>query len=487
MESFITTICPVSALFPHLDSVLVQNNDAKKPALVQNPKILSLYLEPENLNESQSLAVRHIFTNRSFFSLIHGPPGTGKTRTIVSTVKMFFHTSIINSFRQHLGFENSSPRILICAPSNNAVDELARRITKLRFTDRSEPCLKVIRVGVPNNISDDLKDFTLDHIIENELNEKRRATNSHMLEYTVQEKMKQKFELLKQSNVVCATLSSSAKDMIKIANISFDILIIDEACQSVETSTLIPLKFEPFKTILIGDPRQLPPTLLSQCKLYQQCLFERLMKTHPAIFLNTQYRMDPRISEFPSKFFYDNLLITHKSVPIRYNPYKEFLQPISFIRMSSSDEVGNNHSFINAGEATVVADIIKELFVRVKGYDLTSQIGIITPYRAQQQRIKALLLQIRSDIFKYVTVNTVDGFQGQEKDIIIISAVRSTNIGFLNDIRRMNVSITRSKFALIILGNIQTLSRSAMWKAMINYLNAKRVIYDHWKNLFIQQ
>lgn len=472
--------------FPQLPSILVQRGKPElNQPLLNDMTLLNLYLEPEKLNESQNLAIRQVFSNKSYFSLIHGPPGTGKTRTIVSMVKMFFHTPLLNSFKKHIKFENGSPRILVCAPSNNAVDEITRRIIKLRFPDRISNQLKVLRVGVPSSINDDLADYTLDSIIEQDLERRRSQLGMQSLEYSAQEKMKKKFELLKESDVVCATLSSSAKEMIKIANISFDILIIDEACQSVETSTLIPFKFEPYKVILIGDPRQLPPTVISQSRPYQHCLFERLMKSYPSVFLKQQYRMHPLIVDFPNKYFYDNLLETPESVVYRHSPYSKIISPMAFIKTQTVDRVENSHSFMNLGEALVVSEIIQEITRRFNKQDLIGKIGVITPYKAQQYQIKTLIKRISPDIFDIVSVNTVDGFQGQEKDIIIISAVRSKNIGFMNDIRRMNVSITRAKFALIILGNIQALSKSDIWKSLIDHMNKNGMIFNDWKNIFL--
>ncbi|KRH94636.1 tRNA-splicing endonuclease positive effector (SEN1) [Pseudoloma neurophilia] len=468
---------------PLLNSVLVQPNKNSEVCLLDNIRLLNLYLEQERLNQSQCMAIRHIFTNQFLFSLIQGPPGTGKTRTIISAVHTFFHQPVIKSILQHVHFAKETPRILICAPSNNAVDEITRRLIKLRINDRVDPRLKVIRVGVPQNICNDLQNYTLDKMIEHDLETKRILTGTKTLEFTTQEKMKRKFEYLKQCDVVCATLSSSAKDLIKIANISFDFLIIDEACQSVETSTLIPLKFNPIKIILIGDPRQLPPTVLSKSKPYASSLFDRLMKSQPVLLLDVQYRMHPEIADFPNKYFYQSMLKNDISVLKRQNPYATFLKPMSFLKTQSNDNSDQN-SYANSGEARIVLEIVKELMIRNQKYNLTSKIGIITPYKAQQYKIKTMLKQISPDIFKFVSVNTVDGFQGQEKDIIIISAVRSKNIGFVQDIKRMNVSITRAKFALVIIGNIRTLSQSSAWSSLISHLQMKNSIYDHWRNLF---
>lgn len=467
---------------PHLSSVLVKD-EGNKMALLNSTTILSELLIKECLNISQRNAISHVFMNCLYFSLIHGPPGTGKTQTIVSMIKMLFHPQITTLIRQKLSFNKNKPRVLICAPSNAAVDEIARRIIISSPKDQFHQKLNLIRIGVLNNINSNLKEHTLDNIIEKEMIAKRNLTKIQNFEYTHAEKMKRKFELLKESDVVCATLSSSARDLIKISNISFDVLIIDEACQCVETSALIPLKFNPLKVILIGDPKQLPPTVLSKNKPYEQSLFIRLMKTHPTVLLNTQYRMLPQIAEFPNHFFYENLLITDQSVIKRPNPYHQYLPPICLINIKYEDKIDSNHSFFNIGEASHIGFIIKILLENLKNIINQKKIGIITPYKAQQQKIRENLYKIRKDIFNFVTVSTVDGFQGKEMDIIIISAVKSKNIGFLNDERRINVSITRAKFALVIIGNVNVLAQSITWNSLINHLQKKKLIFNNYKQI----
>lgn len=474
----------------HLSSlpfVLASKNAETAPLVDDVGLVEQVVQKMYGLNKSQQNAIKHVYMSPSFFSLIHGPPGTGKTKMIVSLIESLFNAQIVSALKSKMFITNREPRVLICAPSNAAVDELARRINDLHLKDRDVKRLQVLRIGVQNNIDDNLKMLTLDCIIEKELEEKKSRMNLKDLEVTNSERTKRKFELLKRSNVVCATLSSSAKELIKVANIDFDILIIDEACQSVETSTLIPLKFNPIKVVLVGDPKQLPPTLISKYKPYEQSLFARLKKTYPSVLLNIQYRMHPMIVEFPNQYFYKARLLTHKSIQKRHNPYENVIPPISFIQINGEEKADNCFSFYNIGEARYIGSIISELMAQVKNYDFSNKIGIITPYKAQMKKIKEVLLSIRQDIFDFVCVNTVDGFQGQEKDVILISMVKSKNMGFLSDIRRINVSITRAKHSLIIIGNSKVLSSSGAWKSMLNHYEKKNFVFNHYKSIFIKK
>ncbi|ELQ74785.1 tRNA-splicing endonuclease positive effector (SEN1), partial [Trachipleistophora hominis] len=473
--------------FPCLPSVLASDNVKITPLVGDASLVENVILRIHGLNGSQQIAIKNVYTSAAFFSLIHGPPGTGKTKMIVSLIESLFSAPIISALKSKMFITNREPRILICAPSNAAVDELAKRINDLRMKGREEEKLRVLRIGVQNNIDDNLKMLTLDCIIEKELEERKNRAGLTNFEVTNSERTKRKFELLKRSNVVCATLSSSAKELIKVANIDFDILVIDEACQSVETSTLIPLKFNPTKVVLVGDPKQLPPTVISNCKPYEQSLFVRLQKTYQSVLLNVQYRMHPTIVEFPNQYFYDKRLQTHKSVKKRENPYQNVVPPISFIQVNGEERTDSYFSFYNVAEARYIGNIISELMKNVKNYDLSNKIGIITPYKAQMKKIKEVLLGIRKDILDFVCVNTVDGFQGQEKDVILISTVKSKNIGFLSDLRRINVSITRAKHSLIIIGNTKVLSTSNAWKSMLSHYRKKNLVFNHYKSIFIKK
>lgn len=193
------------------------------------------------------------------------------------------------------------------------------------------------------------------------------------------------------------------------------------------------------------------------------------------------------MAEFPNKFFYESQLLTHKSTTMRKNPFSKIIPPTSFVQVAGVDKADKYHSYFNMEEAQCIGNIIRCLMKRVQHYDFTKKIGIITQYKAQQQIIKDVLLKIRNNIFDFVTVNTVDSFQGQEKDIILISAVKSKNMGFLSDVRRMNVSITRARHSLIIVGNFKTLSQSNAWKALLEHFKQHNVIFNHYKSIFTKK
>ena len=287
-------------------------------------------------------------------------------------------------------------------------------------------------------------------------------------------------EILDNSHVICATLSGSGHEMFQNLNIEFETVIIDEAAQSIELSALIPLKYGCAKCIMVGDPKQLPPTVLSREAArfqYEQSLFVRMQANQPndVHLLDTQYRMHPEISAFPSQAFYDGKLLDGAGMAgLRAKPWHEskLLGPYRFFNVEGAHQTApKGHSLINTAELEVALKLFDRLVTDCVGYDFTGKVGIITPYKSQLKELRSRFARKYGDtIFNTIEFNTTDAFQGRESEIIIFSCVRasvSRGIGFLSDIRRMNVGITRAKSSLWVLGNSQSLMQGEFWNNLI--------------------
>ncbi len=280
-----------------------------------------------------------------------------------------------------------------------------------------------------------------------------------------------KAELINNSALVFSTLSTCGQQRLKEIMLPFDTLIIDEAAQAVEAEITIALKYTPKKCLLIGDIKQLPATVISpyaEKTKFGRSLMERLIKDcdQPYSLLNIQYRMDPEISCFPSKKYYGGRLenaapvTKYDSILPKSDGVPSFMNsPYAFINVTGHETKNTNHSYINESEARYVKLIVE--FMHRYGIDVINRIGIITFYKGQADYIRTDL----NKKFTGIKVNTVDGFQGGECDMIIISCVRANlkqRIGFLHDSRRLNVALTRAKYSLIILGDIKTLAKDDM-------------------------
>lgn len=287
-------------------------------------------------------------------------------------------------------------------------------------------------------------------------------------------------DLLNGAHVICATLSGSGHDMFQNLNIEFETVVIDEAAQSIELSALIPLKYGCSKCIMVGDPKQLPPTVLSREAArfqYEQSLFVRMQGNHPndVHLLDTQYRMHPEISTFPSNAFYDARLLDGPGMAkLRSRPWHEsrILGPYRFFDVQGHHQSApRGHSLINLAEIHVALKLFDRLITDCRGYDFKGKVGIITPYKSQLRELRSRFAQKYGDsVFATVEFNTTDAFQGRESEIIIFSCVRasvSKGIGFLSDIRRMNVGITRAKSSLWVLGNSQSLMQGEYWGRLV--------------------
>ncbi|KEF60525.1 uncharacterized protein A1O9_02086 [Exophiala aquamarina CBS 119918] len=511
-----------------------------------------------NVNLAQAKAIKSALDNDAF-SLIQGPPGSGKTKTICALVGAMLTAplkrpaSYVSRFSNSGGASDSAPqKILVCAPSNAAVDELVIRFKDgVTLMDGSQESLSVVRLGRSDAINSKVKDVTLEELVNTKLSlaapkDPREDIHSLMKEHksasedlnalrgklneqrgkgetiltsderlmdglrrkknalgTQIDKMRERQntasrdmelsrrraqqEVLNNAKVLCATLSGSGHELFQGLSIDFDTVIIDEAAQSIELSALIPLKYNCAKCILVGDPKQLPPTVLSREAArfqYEQSLFARMENNHKkdVHLLDTQYRMHPEISLFPSKTFYDSRLRDGNNMAqLRRRPWhhSEVFAPYRFFDVQGmSQSAAKGHSLINLAELNVAMQLYDRLTTDVRRYDFSGKIGIITPYKGQLNELKKRFQQQYGEsILSKIDFNTTDAFQGRESEIIIFSCVRASTqgIGFLRDIRRMNVGLTRAKSSLWILGNSEALIQGEFWRALVNDAKSRKL------------
>ncbi|KAF7952535.1 uncharacterized protein EAE97_002032 [Botrytis byssoidea] len=533
-----------------------------KPSPLQNysdEKVASMSTRYK-LNNGQAKAILSANDNDGF-TLIQGPPGSGKTKTIIAMVGALL-SQVLQQQAQQVGFrpqgQNRSAgaqaqaqapkkKLLICAPSNAAVDELVLRLKEgILPLSGSHQKINVIRVGRSDAINSSVKDVTLDELVriklegdqeskKGQLNdrevlhrdaglikerlnvlrpemEKCRAAGDKTSELKLQrefDELKRKQahignkidedkesdnkvrqneisrrhftqEIIDGAHVLCATLSGSGHDFLRNVNVEFETVIIDEAAQCIELSALIPLKYGATKCILVGDPEQLPPTVLSRLAKsygYEQSLFVRMQRNHPddVHLLDTQYRMHPEISRFPSQQFYNSRLIDGDGMAqLRVQPWhaSSILGPYRFFDVVGvQSKEARGHSLINVPELNAAIQLYQRLKTDYRSYDFKGKIGIITTYKAQLNELKRRFgAKFGDEIFEEIEFNTTDAFQGREREIIIFSCVRAKaagGIGFLNDIRRMNVGLTRAKSSLWVLGDSRALEQGEFWNRLI--------------------
>lgn len=510
------------------------------------------------VNTAQAKAIKSAIDNDAF-TLIQGPPGSGKTKTIVAIVGALLsgqfedkgiainRPQTHNARVQQVEKAAVSKKLLVCAPSNAAVDELVMRFkegVKTLNGDLQKPA--VVRLGRSDAISMKVRDVTLEELVNEKLNISKskqsgsgedihqimmahratcdevnvlRATMDankasgqptsleHEQNFEILKRKKQQLsnkidaardsgdmvardaeinrrkvqqEILDSAHIICATLSGSGHEMFQNLNIEFESVIIDEAAQSIELSALIPLKYGCAKCILVGDPKQLPPTVLSREAArfqYEQSLFVRMQQNYPkdVHLLDTQYRMHPEISRFPSKEFYDGRLLDGDGMAkLRAKPWHQsaILGPYRFFDVQGVQQSApRGHSLINIAEIELALRLFARLTADCTGYDFRGKVGIITPYKSQLRELRSRFAQQYGEvIFSMVEFNTTDAFQGRESEVIIFSCVRASagrGIGFLSDIRRMNVGITRAKSSLWVLGNSQSLMQGEFWRRLI--------------------
>ena len=432
------------------------------------------------LNATQEQAVNEVLRAKDVM-VVHGPPGTGKTTTLVEAI------------RETLMREN---QVLVCAQSNMAVDWISERLV-----DRGIP---VLRIGNPTRVNDKMLSFTYERRFEahpdypalwairktiREIRQHRRRGD---------EKYHQKIERLKsrateieirinqvlfgEARVIACTLVGSANRLLQ--GMKFATLFIDEAAQSLEAACWIPMR-KVSRVVLAGDHCQLPPTVKSLAALHGglgKTLMERIVENHPEAvsLLRVQYRMNEEIMRFSSDYFYGGRV---ESAPeVKYRGILDYDDPIEWIDTSDIDAreefVGESFGRINKTEAELTLAVLERYYEKIGKERVLGEridVGVISPYRAQVQHLRQLIK--KRAFFKpfrhLISVNTVDGFQGQERDIILISLVRANDegqIGFLRDLRRMNVAITRARMKLIILGNRLTLASHPFYKKLYEHI-----------------
>lgn len=495
---------------------------------------LSFTLEDDKLDSSQKAAVSKSMLMKKFF-LIHGPFGTGKTRTILELI------------RQEI---KKNHKVLATAESNAAVDNMLEGLSE---------SVECVRLGHPQRVSKKNIEHTLAYKVENHplqskidslkkdiskvildrdkhhkplpgfrrglsdtqimLNAvKRRGSRgvspNVMISMAAWIENNQKIDhindqiqkientiihnILKQSSVILCTNSSASLDYLK--NIKFNIAVIDEASQATIPSVLIPLS-KVSRFVLAGDHKQLPPTILSRkARGLEKTLFEELIKRYPenSHMLNFQYRMNPELMEFPNEEFYhgkihassevEKISLADLNIKLDLNQYNKLekhfkdlldllVDPAKYLLFLDTSHIKNNFETQLKGSTSIQnpleAEIISTMANLLLKCNMNIQdLGIISPYDDQVDLIKSLTK---------VEVNTVDGFQGREKEVVFISLVRSNsqqNIGFLNDLRRLNVSLTRAKRKLVIIGNSTTLQSHSTYKGLVQYAKNKKFLLD---------
>lgn len=443
------------------------------------------------LNKSQELAVNQII-NAKDVAIVHGPPGTGKTTTLVESIYETLHRE---------------SQVLVCAQSNIAIDYLCEKLI-----DRGVP---VLRIGNPARVNDKIFAHTYEKKYEshpdyhelwsirksvreiiknirnksdgnNSIKEKLNKLRSRATEIEI--KIEQ--DLFSEARVIASTLISAGSKI--LSHKKFTTVFIDEAAQALEAACWIPiLKSE--RVIFAGDHYQLPPTI--KCIDADRAglsitLMQKLMhnKKNVSTMLTMQYRMHQDIMEFSSKVFYDSMLTA--SPDVQYRSILSWDSPLVWINTSGTSYEESffqkSKSLVNKEEAKL---LIEQLILYIKSIGkervISEQIdfGIISPYKGQTYYLRHLIKQnsfLRS-IRKRISVNTVDGFQGQERDVILISLVRTNatgRIGFLSDLRRMNVAITRAKMKLFIIGNSDTLSQNKFYKYLYEYIENRGEIIN---------
>lgn len=465
------------------------------------------------LNPTQERAVNEVLWAKDV-AIVHGPPGTGKTTTLVEAIN---ETLMRES------------QVLVCAQSNMAVDWISEKLV-----DRG---INVLRIGNPTRVNDKMLGFTYERRFESHAdypqlwairkairelrkNRKKGSENYHqkmdrLKSRAAEIELRINAELFGEARIIACTLVGSAHHLLE--GMKFGTLFIDEAAQALEAACWIPMK-RASRVILAGDHCQLPPTVKSIAALRAglgKTLMERIAENKPEVvtLLKIQYRMNDEIMRFSSDWFYGGKV---ESAPqIKYRSVLDYDHPITWIDTSNEENqitiegedapedsastsssvsaanqnsdlnfkeqfVGESFGRINKAEAELTLLTLAEYFTKIGKQRVLEEridVGIISPYRAQVQYLKKLIKKY--EFFKpyrrLISVNTVDGFQGQERDVILISLVRSNDegqIGFLKDLRRMNVAMTRARMKLIILGNKDTMTKHPFYKKLWEYVEA---------------
>lgn len=443
----------------------------------QLPKKLTAANLPD-LNHSQIFAVKSVLQKP--LSLIQGPPGTGKT---VTSATIVYHLSKL-----------SGEQVLVCAPSNVAVDQLTEKIHRTG--------LKVVRVCAKSReaLGSAVDFLTLHSQVNNndtnpELqklimlkNEQGELSSSDEKKYRALKRATER-QILKAADVILCTCVGAGDP--RLCKMVFRTVLIDEATQATEPECLIPLVLGCRQAVLVGDHQQLGPVIMNKKAAragFDQSLFARLITLNVRpIRLQVQYRMHPSLSEFPSNMFYEGTLQNGVTAGERLRPEIEFpwpdsANPMLFYANLGLEEIScSGTSFLNRTEAATCEKVVTKL---LKCGVTPDQIGIITPYEGQRSYLASYMQthgSLRKELYKDIELASVDAFQGREKDYMIVSCVRSNEhqgIGFLSDPRRLNVAITRARFGLILLGNPKVLSKHPLWHHLLSHFKDRRVLVE---------
>jgi hypothetical protein len=449
---------------------------------------LEKYGALEGLNESQRLAVEGAATNR--LTLVQGPPGTGKTAVAIRILQHWARLASSEASGNNSHNHNNNNKeptvnpILATSDSNIAVDNLVEGCANVG--------LRVVRLGRPEAIRPELLRYCIDRPPSsgygNNNNNNNNGGNNNNNNYsgTSATAFKEKMKILKNAQVICCTCIGSGGDILD--NMTFERVLVDEATQATEPAVLVPLTRSCRQLVLVGDHCQLPPTVLSTRAEEEGLgvpLFSRMVACGvPPFMLDTQYRMHPAIAMFPSDLFYGGKLRNGVSPPERRPlagfpwPREEF--PVAFVPVQSGVELDDGVSKLNEAEAAAACDAVAALLAG--GQCTVSDIAVVTPYAAQARLIRRMTRQLTQGP-PYVEVSSTDGFQGREKEAVVFSAVRSNGygtVGFVSDWRRVNVSFTRARRALIVIGNDQTLRRGDpdTWMPWLAWADAHGVNMD---------
>ncbi|KAI4312515.1 hypothetical protein MLD38_037321 [Melastoma candidum] len=520
-------VCSIGSL-PFRDLILgvVSENKSNAAQAWKISKPLMDYIK-SNLNESQQQAI-HVGLSRNPFILIQGPPGTGKTQTILGLLSAILHAmpervhaqnklgaikhgaelpiqdkyvhwgqaspwlgnvnprdeslptdgddgffpisgnelkpEVVNSRRRYRA------RVLVCAPSNSALDEIVLRVLNSGIRDEDGHAYnpKIVRIGLKAHHS--VQAVSMDHLVQQKQSQGSGGTDADSI----------RAKIVDEAVIVFSTLSFSGSTIFSKLKHGFDVVIIDEAAQAVEPSTLVPLSNGCKQVFLVGDPVQLPATVISVVANkhgYGMSMFQRFQKAgYPVLMLKEQYRMHPEIRSFPSKEFYNEELEDGPDVIIQtgriWHQFRCF-GPFCFFDIVDGKESqpSGSGSRVNVDEVEFVVLMYLKLVARYPELKSSSRTAIISPYNYQVKLLKDRFQDIfKEDSRKVVDIITVDGCQGREKDVVIFSCVRaseSKSIGFVADYRRMNVAITRARSSVLVVGSATTLRNDKHWNNLI--------------------
>jgi regulator of nonsense transcripts 1 len=474
MKTFAVDEMSVSGYIFHK---LLGHEVAAAPMKIQMPKKFSVPGLPE-LNGSQVNAVKSVLQKP--LSLIQGPPGTGKT---VTSATVIYHLSKVNG-----------GQVLVCAPSNVAVDQLCERIHRtgmkvVRLTAKSredaESSVSFLSLHEQVRMNDSNLELMKLSQLKSELGELSSQDEKKFKSLTRAAER----EILNSADVICCTCVGAGDP--RLAKMKFRTVLIDESTQSAEPECMIPLVLGCKQVVLVGDHQQLGPVIMNKKAAkagLNQSLFERLVILGLApIRLNVQYRMHPCLSEFPSNMFYEGSLQNGVTMQQRLRRDVDFPWPVGDTPMMFWSNLGNEEisasgtSYLNRTEASNVEKIVTRFF---KAGVQPADIGVITPYEGQRSYVVSSMQNtgtFKKENYKEIEVASVDAFQGREKDFIVLSCVRSNDhqgIGFLSDPRRLNVALTRAKYGLVILGNPKVLSKHPLWHHLLLHFKERNCLVE---------